>query len=303
MKKYFNSFYLSLMRFTATYRASIKTLLRAPLLWLLLLFALAMVIFKLSQVHHGYLQQLEDGTFGEMIYDNDPRYVLSYETYVGLFYNLNPMVMRYIVPLFCAISTMILLVRNHDDKVFEIEKSLNVGAGNYILGRLAAIVTINILVGLFLSSTYVCGYYFTRGGVPELDLLEYFADFSARLIRIFCNCIVPGILFYITFTLLAGTLVRNGIVGGIIGIVMAISYYLISTYWMRMPTILVEYINPSPQKLFNYWGFCGTDLFDNPYMEHLKFTESEMLAFLVTIFALSALMVIATYYSTKRRKN
>ena len=65
--------------FFATYKASIKTLLRSLLVWLAFALAVGVVIYNTMRISHGYVEMLPGGGVSGMIWDTDPRYVLGYE--------------------------------------------------------------------------------------------------------------------------------------------------------------------------------------------------------------------------------
>ena len=286
--------------FWNTYKVTLKTTLRSALFWVAFILALAAVFYKGTQATHGYVEILEDGTItSEMIYDTDPRYVLSWDRYSQLMLNLNGSIMLYAVPLFCAITAMISLIRDHEDNMFEIEKAYGVGAARYFFGRVLAIITLTSLVTLFFAFFSINHYYFTRGGLAQFTLWEYFCDSAVRILRVYFNCIVPATINYVSVTVLLSTLFKNGIVGGIMGIIYALTNYLFQHFWLRLDDFVKDHLDVTPQCLFNYWGTIGDPLFNLP--QCVWITKGEMIFITACILGSSALMLGASYYMTIKR--
>ena len=126
--------------FSSVYKTTLKNLFRSLIFWLAAAFVIGVTVYEFSKGHYGEY----DHTLNEMIYDTDPRFVLSYIHYKSLMQNVCISdVMYYAMPIFTVISTVLVLNRDYGDQFFEIEKASGVKAITYTGGRLAALVTVN----------------------------------------------------------------------------------------------------------------------------------------------------------------
>ena len=99
--------------FYSIYKNTLKTILRSRTAWLALALVGAVISIYAIRGGHGYY----DMATGEMIYDTDPRYVLSFETYrqtVLMNYACGS-TMLYLFPLFAIIATLAVLLRDFGD--------------------------------------------------------------------------------------------------------------------------------------------------------------------------------------------
>lgn len=287
--------------FFATYKASIKTLLRSLLVWLAFALAVGVVIYNTMRISHGYVEMLPGGGVSGMIWDTDPRYVLGYDRYIGLMYNLNGKVMLYAMPLFTVITAMVMMIRTHDDNFFEIEKAGGVSTATYFWGRIAALVTVNFVVLAVLAYLNVDLYYFTRGGLKDFTTMEFFRDSFVRVGRVLLFCMLPGMLFYLALTVAISSLIKNGIAGGVVGLAMVLVNYMCATVLMlRIPGFVGSFLDPSPQNLYNYWGFFDTEWSAyHPIMN--AFTTKTMILCICIILGTSAVLGGISLLVTKKR--
>ncbi len=285
--------------FFCIYKTTIKTLFRSMLFWV----AFVLVVFVIMKiavgVNGGYVMVDSNDRIIKDITDLDSEYVLSYDKYIQKIFNYaNIHIMCYAVPLFCVVSTMLVLNRDYGDGFYEIEKSGGVKISRYYGGRLIALITVNVIVGLFVSFLSINYYYFSRGGVESFTLLGYFWDSIPRILRVFFCSSFPGILFYIGLTYMAGNILRSGFAGVTVG-----CGYVLFVYTSSRSNIdfrmgeTYSFINPAPEHLAQYWGFYDTPWFAsrNPW------SNGEMLLHLGSIMGIATLCLIVSFVYNKKR--
>ena len=223
--------------FFKIYQTTFKNIYRSPIFWMM--FALFGLIAweVIAKPVYGY-HSIE---LNEMINDTDPRYILGYGSYVQRVSNtMSSELLNYAMPLFTAITTVLVLNRDHGDNFFEIEKAAGLEPVKYVFARLLTIFTVNIVVVTIMAYFYLHLYVFTRGGVKDLGLWEYMADSTVRMMRMIVFRAVPTIVFYIGFTYCIGSMFKSGITAAISSIGYIIFYAagygkignrFSSTYW------------------------------------------------------------------------
>lgn len=289
--------------FFAMYKTTLKNLLRSKLLWIALLLVLVVAMNHAIEGYTGYVEVDENGNFGkELIFDTDPRYVVQTMVYIQTILNLFKVwVMQFAMPLFAVLSVMIIQSRDYGDNFYEIEKSRGVKTSEYFLGRLAAILTVNIPVAFgvgFIAYNY---YILSRGGYPELTLGEYFADSTVRLLRVFVCAVIPGLLTFIAFTYFIGSLLKSGFVGALAGI----SYVLVHCLFgaglrFDLPEIFKNFMIPTNLPLYQHWTFWDTgNLLEGNFAPAT--TTPQVLLCIGYLVGISVLMFTVSYIFQRKR--
>lgn len=286
--------------FLLSYRLTFKTLVRSPILWVGILLAIGAVLSRAIGLNTGYVI-VENNQIVDEILDTDPRYVMSYDAYIGRVLNLRGWTMTWAIPVFCVITSMLVLMRNHNDGFYEVEKAGGVSPASYMLGRMAAIFTVNMLVvgvASYISFDY---YYFSRGGVEELTLWEYFVDSRQRVMIQILFARAPAVLLYSAITYCAGSIVKNGIGGTILGLGVVLFNYMGYTTWYRLlPAFYHNYLDPSTLGINNWWAFWNTEWFDEKYIRN-QFEMHDMVLAYSILLGISVVCIGLSYILTKIR--
>lgn len=201
--------------FWQSYKNTLKNLTRSPLFWAMV----ALVFFVLMyQVIVGYTGTLDLAT-GEMIVDTDPRYAMDEPTYHQLAGNvIGVHMMTYTMPCLVVICVMLILDRDYGDNFFEVERAGGVKPISYLMGRFAALGSVLIPIGAIASYLGFAYYYVTRGGLNGQGFGQMWGDITVRALRTYCFGSVPVVLFYLFLTYMAGSLLKSGLAGGMVGI-------------------------------------------------------------------------------------
>ena len=238
--------------FLSVYKTTLKNLFRSLLFWLIFAFLIGVSLYNTMSVNHGDYSS----EYKEMIWDTDPRYVLSEQTYVENVMNNCTSIMLYAMPLIAIVSTFLILSRDYGDGFYEIERSGGRRPLHYLTGRLAALLTVNFLAILFtvflMSATYV----FTRGGVSGMPIGEFWADFIPRVLRnVICVTWAP-ITMFVCFTYMQGSLFKNGWVAAIgSSAFVLINYVFNYQLRFRVPAWYGQYLMPTPDTVQGYFRF------------------------------------------------
>ena len=288
--------------FFLTYRTTIKTLVRSFLVWTAL--ALLVVVTMNLAISVNYSTAVVDNNYQvvDIIYDTDPRYELTFDKYIQTILNAGKAwIMLYAMPLFCVITTFIVLSRNYNDGFFEIERSAGVGTFNYCLGRISALITINSIVCVLITFLCFHYYYFSRGGVESFTLSSYLIDSTTRILRLFCLAMLPGIMLYTSITYVVGSLLKSSIGGTIIGLSSVLLQYSAKTFLHnRFSDIYHDYISPISDKLYQYWAYYDTEWFTEKAIRN-PFTQSQMITALCCILIPVLLCISISYVCTRKR--
>ena len=192
--------------FLSVYKTTLKNLFRSLLFWLVIALLIGCSLYEAFSGGSGYYSH----ELGEMIWDTDPRYVLDEETYVKDAINNCSYTMLYAMPLMAIVSTFLILSRDYSDGFYEIERAGGRRTLRYLTGRLSALLTVNfiaILLTVFMMSiTYV----FTRGGVSDMPIGEFWADLIPRTLRNVICVTWPPVAMFVCFTYMLGSLFKNG---------------------------------------------------------------------------------------------
>lgn len=285
--------------FFSTFKSTYKNLVRSIPFWLFLGILTIIAVYEATEGLYNYY----DPNLGEVIYDTDPRFVLSFAQYVQTVMNACVSnIMMYGMPLFTVVTTVIILFRDYGDGFFEIEKSCNMRPMNYYLGRIASLLTVNVIVAFLATALSLYVYVFTRGGVEELGLLGLLGDSLIRISRVILFVAFPCVLFYITFTYAIGCLLKNGIAAAIAGLGYAIFYYVVNLMFrFRLAKWYFEYLSPLPEKVRSYFHYFGSEW-------HTTITEpggdslSHALVGIGCLIGVSLLYAICSYLRIRKRE-
>ena len=233
--------------FFATYQKTTQNLLRSVTFWLIL------AVLAIITVQAGL-----DGFY---IGDDKPDFVLDFRSYVENCENFcGAVLMNYAIPVFCIFTAVLVLLRDHGDRFFEIEKAAGIRPIGYLLGRLSALATLNfaVLYGMNLLGMYI--YIFTRGGVHESGLGEIIADSLVRILRLDFFVAFPGVLMYLGLTYCIGSIFKNGIPAAIASTGYVIFWYMFRLIFSwRVNRVFFDYLAPTPQKLRNYFHYYDSE--------------------------------------------
>lgn len=282
-----------------TYRSTLKTLFRSPLMWAAAVLMLGAAAFYVIRGGYGTV----DTATLETIWDTNPKFVLEYSTYIQHFHNtMAREVMLFGIPLFCVVVSGVVLRRDWSDSFFEIERAGGVRPLTYFLGRYAAVFTVLTAAALI---TYVLSfhiYVISRGGVPDLSPWEYVLDSNVRLLRLFFITAPPAILVFSGITFLFGSLTKSGIAGMIGGTVYVIFIYL-TKYMLRfrLPQFFHNYLTPTPRYLYQYWAYYDTEWFTEK-IYHNPFTDGEMILCICVLCSIAAVCLGLSFVCVRRRK-
>lgn len=283
--------------FFATYKNTLKNIVRAPTFWLLL----SLFVFEIIQIIIGSSSSYYDFNLKEMIDDTDPRFVVGYRLYLKKTFNVVRQVMIDTMPLITVVSTVLVLNRDYGDNFYEIEKAAGIKPRHYLFGRLTALVTLLIGIGAVASLAYFHTYIFTRGGVPSLDLFTYFTDSTVRIMRVFLFTGLPCILFYIAFTYCIGAVCRNGIPAAVVSIgYVVLNSVIYTTLRYRLNPLILDYLVPLPNKLGQYFYSYDTEEFEGM----LKMLDTSLEKAVICLCILGGCVVVYTtiaYLCTRKR--
>ncbi|MBE6799060.1 MAG: hypothetical protein E7525_04730 [Ruminococcaceae bacterium] len=276
--------------FFLQYKTSFKNLSRAPLFWA----ALAVVVFAAV---YGALE----GTYYD---DNQPQFILDYETYIQQYINICvPKVMVYSMPFFTVVTTALLLSRDYGDGFYEIEKAGGVRPVSYFFGRMAALITVDFVVVTVACYLSFYLYYFTRGGVAELTVPQMLADSLIRMMRLIIFISMPCILMYIGLTYFTGSLFKRSYAGSVVGLgYLVITFAAISVLHIRARQTVFgkfyfDYLLPLPEKIRFYLHNYDTKWFEGTIKSYGVTAQEAIIsvAILVTVavvyFSLSYILV------------
>ena len=285
--------------FLSTYKATLKTLTRSLLLWIVIVIAFGAVMSSATSVNSSYTI-VENGLPVKVVYDTDPEYVLKRQTCIQTYVNGTvSWMMLYVIPVFCVVSTMLVLTRDYSDNFFEMQKSRGVKTFTSLIAKLLAILS--VITAVYLIINFVSGnyYYFSRGGVEGLTTAEHFADISSRVIRVYVTSGLPSILVFTLFTYMCTSITKSGYAGGVLG-----SLYVVFVYCMEItlrshfPQWFREYFSPQSDFSYRYWGFYGSE-WHNTYMS--PYTLEQVLTWLSVMLGLVAVFSIVTYFVSRKR--
>lgn len=287
--------------FFATYKATIKNLIRAALLWILLLLVLAVVVSRVSSVSYSH-SIVEGDKIVNILYDTDPEFQFDYHGYVQALRNNFSTISIYAIPLFAVITVLLVLSRDYKDSFFEIEKAGGVSAGTYFLGRLAAILTVNIAAGLFVTLFHSHLYCYTRHIASDLAMPmgNFLLETTVRVIRLYFLGMLPGILFYLGITYMAGSLLKSGFFGTLVSSSWILFIYTASRNVKLRLSPAYEFLDPHTYGFYGYWGYYDTEWFTDKALRN-PWSAGELIMHTALIAGVGIIGFTVAYFSTKKR--
>lgn len=276
--------------FGATFRNTVKTLLRSVTFWLVFaVFAVILVYYGIQQGFTSHYVEIPGFT---------PPEQLSFFSYAQEIDNLvHAGSTLYPLAILVVITTVLVLNRDYGDQFYEIEKAAGAKPLQYLFGRLCAIVTVTFAVQWVLSLGVLQLCVLPQGGVEGLSPLQYVGESLFRLTRINLCTALPHILFYVGLTYLLGTLFRNGIVAASGGFISAIAFFVIYTMYRHemWAETYISYLSPMPVKLRSYFAYVGLENEETMFGYFGTSLGKAMLglAFLVGVFAVCSAVAYA----------
>lgn len=287
--------------FWSIYKNITKTLLRSFILWAGIVIVLFLVLERAMQINYGY-SIVENNEIVAHIVDTDPEFTLSYDYYIQIIMNAaRGWVMMYAMPIFCVISTVLVLNRDFSDGFFEVEKAGNCKISTYFVGRLISLITSNVIVCFLSCLASIHFYYFSRGGISDFNIFLYLFDSTIRVIRMLCFSMFPAILFFISLTYMVGVVFKSGFLGAIVGLGYVLFEYGTKSFLIaHFSQTYHDYLTPKPDKLYQYWAFYDTEWFTEKIV-HNPFSTVQMLMCVTIIISVSILFLLISYISLKKR--
>ncbi len=191
-----------------------------------------------------------------IIISHDYVHGISFFKYVQLASNVinGEGILYYSMPLITVVSTMLILNRDHGDNFYEIEKAAGVKPANYLVARLTALITLNVVILTVMSYFFLHFEVFLRGGVKGIGLSEYIIDSTIRMARLILCRAVPTTIFYVCFTYCIGSVFKSSVVAAVTSIGYVV-FYAVGKLMLRqrIHSMFWDYLSPVPDKLTNYF--------------------------------------------------
>ena len=289
--------------FYVTYKNTIKTLFRSALFWMILFIVGAIVIEGGLQIQSGRAI-VENNVIIRNVMDTEEEFreYFTHNFYVQTIQNSQSAnLMSYAMPLLAVLTTMLVVIRDYRDNLYEIEKASGTKPMTYFGGRITALVTVNYILCFTLGLLAFHTYFYSRGGPPDFfaSAFDYFADSTVRIFRVFICAEVFTVLFYIAITYVIACLSKSGFLAGIVGTSTVFLTYLAGTSLKsRFPELFHDYLRQRSLKHYIYVGLYDSGLFNNPAN---SFTMNDVIICIAITLGMSAVFLILSYISTKKR--
>lgn len=282
--------------FYSTYKTTIKNLFRSTTFWLTVIVFIVVALHNALSASHGYFSD----EYKELIWDTDSRYVLEYKSFIQRINNNISSLLVYIIPIFSVVSTVIILNRDYGDKFFEIEKAGGMKPSCYILGKVSALISVDIIISVIVSFLSLNLYVFTRNGVNGMELWNYITESSIRLLRADVYRIIPCVIFYVCFTYFIGALCNSRVAAAIGGLCYAVFCYANALFNVTKEGWYIEYVTPNPTKLSFYMQYYDTEWFENT-IKSLKTSTFDALMCIAILVGLGIVFAILSYLRIRKR--
>lgn len=270
------------------YKLTIKNLFRSASFWLLLLVLIC--------------TSVQGGLEGFYVGDNSPDMVLVFIDYVESVSNsCTAKLMMHVMPILAIITVTLILNRDYNDLFYEIEKAAGIKPFQYVLGRLSALVSINFLILFIMNLIVLHTYVFTRGGVDGMKMWQYITDSFVRILRVDTFVALPNLIFYISLTYFAGSLVKNGIGAAMISCAIVLAnYYGMLMLWARVPEVIFYYLSPNSLKLRYYFHHYDTEQF-NVTIQVLNTSLTDAVICISLLIGLAVVFCAVSYLRIRKR--
>ncbi len=236
--------------FIATYRNTIKSLLRSVTFWLV-----AFIFCFIVLPYMSGNQQTPNAMFITLNYwgKSSPS-----ELYVQYVDNLIcAKILLYSLPIFSIILAALTLSSDYGDGFYEIEKARGIRPSCYILGRISAISAVTLVLSAVVSFICVYGHVIMSGGVTDHSVSWLLVDSVLRVGAYHLFIVLPNVLFHVGLTYLFGTLLQNGLAGAGVGFVHVIVYFIINMLYQYLYDFRTyfDYLSPIPKQLRYFLRF------------------------------------------------
>lgn len=275
-----------------TYTNTLKIIIRSTTFWLLFIILMTTAV---------------SGAIGGFyVGDDEPDVVLSYNDYIQVIANSLISTLAFTaLPLFCIVTTVLVLNRDYGDDFFEIEKAAGIKYFKYLLGRLTAIISIAAIATVISHSLCLNLYLFTRGGVPHLGQWYYFGDSLVRMLRIDLCVMLPSLIFYITLTYFLGTILKKGIYAAAASFIYLLSFYVPFTRFRYLLTSdavnrYFDYFSPLPWKLRMFFHVYDSEWHETT-IQMVGTSLDDALLCLLILFVCSILFFLISYLRICKR--
>ena len=276
--------------FARTYKNTLKTLVRAPTFWLMAAVLLGIIIYNNAGMLGSALKS-------EHLHD--------FDSYHNLINNITvAKIMIYPMPLFAAVTAVLILNHDYGDMFYEIEKAYNMKPIRYLLGRILSLVTVNGILVTALSFVFIHLNVFFHGGVEGLGLWGYLADSFIRIMRVNLLLCIPSLTAFIAVTYMVGALFKSGFAAIITSSAYVIAFYFIHLTlhmkWQPVYQIYFRYFDLMPRALRLYAAMADTSYFELAMSRHNDTTLHVILGF-CSLLIFTALGMLSSYLRIKKR--
>ena len=276
--------------FARTYKNTLKTLVRAPTFWLMAAVLLGIIIYNNAGMLGSALKS-------EHLHD--------FDSYHNLINNITvAKIMIYPMPLFAAVTAVLILNHDYGDMFYEIEKAYNMKPIRYLLGRILSLVTVNGILVTALSFVFIHLNVFFHGGVEGLGLWGYLADSFIRIMRVNLLLCIPSLTAFIAVTYMVGALFKSGFAAIITSSAYVIAFYFIHLTlhmkWQPVYQIYFRYFDLMPRALRLYAAMADTSYFELAMSRHNDTTLHVILGF-CSLLIFTALGMLISYLRIKKR--
>ena len=286
--------------FWATYKNNIKALFRSRSFYIILFLVIGVSIYDAI----GNYYAVFDMELMELIWDTDPRFVLSFDQYREHIQNACIAgIMWYALPLLSVISTTVILSRDWGDRFFEIEKAAGGRPLSYVAARLCSVLTVNVAVMLFAMMLSFYWFVFTRGGVDGMGVFAMLGDSLPRILKFAFLMGLPCVLMYVGLTYAVGNLLKNGIAGAAVGMSYVVAFYV--GYLMLSNggqfALYFAYLSPVPHMTRFYLAAFDRN---NPagFMEMMNTSMEKAAIGIVVLVGVALIYYAVSYWRVRRRE-